>query len=248
MRQKGFFMSLLPYIRNEIPGLREALDAYTFPEMLLSVDRYGKGHINDTFCAVCQSQEGNAIQFIIQRLSNAAFPHPEELMENFVGITSFLRNKILADGGDPTRETLSVVKTKDGRDFYTDANGRVWRLMPFIENTDCYQSATPELFEASARTFGRFQRLLNGESGLQDVVTETMETITLANELRNQLHRCIAALPKAERELIHAIYFEGMTEAEYASKANMTQSGISRRRKKTLSKLKKLLNIMGSIG
>ena len=155
-------MSLLPYIRNEIPGLREALDAYTFPEMLLSVDRYGKGHINDTFCAVCQSQEGNAIRFIIQRLSNAAFPHPEELMENFVGITSFLRNKILADGGDPTRETLSVVKTKDGRDFYTDANGRVWRLMPFIENTDCYQSATPELFEASARTFGRFQRLLNG--------------------------------------------------------------------------------------
>mgnify|MGYP004647196995 FL=1 len=162
IRQKGFFMSLLPYIRNEIPGLREALDAYTFPEILLDVDRYGKGHINDTFCAVCQSQEGNAIRFIIQRLSNAAFPHPEELMENFVGITSFLRNKILADGGDPTRETLSVVKTKDGRDFYTDANGRVWRLMPFIENTDCYQSATPELFEASARTFGRFQRLLSG--------------------------------------------------------------------------------------
>lgn len=44
------------------------------------------------------------------------------------------------------------------------------------------------------------------------------------------------------------IYFEGMTEAEYASKAKMTQSGISRRRKKTLSKLKKLLSIMGSIG
>ena len=145
IRQKGFFMSLLPYIRNEIPGLREALDAYTFPEILLDVDRYGKGHINDTFCAVCQSQEGNAIRFIIQRLSNAAFPHPEELMENFVRITSFLRNKILADGGDPTRETLSVVKTKDGRDFYTDAYGRVWRLMPFIENTDCYQSAGSRL-------------------------------------------------------------------------------------------------------
>lgn len=128
----------LPYIQNGVSGLPEALEAYTFPEILLSVNRYGKGHINDTFCAVCQSQEGNAIRFIIQRLSNAAFPHPEELMENFVGITSFLRNKILADGGDPTRETLSVVKTKDGRDFYTDTNGRVWRLMPFIENTDAW--------------------------------------------------------------------------------------------------------------
>ena len=89
---------------------------------------------------------------------------------------------------------------------------------------------------------------IEGESGLQDMVTETMETIALANEFRNQLHRCIAALPKAERELIYAIYYKGMTEAEYASKANMTQSGISRRRKKTLSKLKKLLNIIGSIG
>lgn len=120
--RKDFLMSL-PYIQNGVSGLPEALEAYTFPEILLSVNRYGKGHINDTFCAVCQSQEGNAIRFIIQRLSNAAFPHPEELMENFVGITSFLRNKILADGGDPTRETLSVVKTKDGRDFYTDTNG-----------------------------------------------------------------------------------------------------------------------------
>ena len=49
--------------------MREVLDAYAFPGMLLSVDRYGKGHINDTFCAVCQPQEGNAIRFIIQRLS-----------------------------------------------------------------------------------------------------------------------------------------------------------------------------------
>ena len=153
MRQKGFFMSLLPYIRNEIPGLREALDAYTFPEILLDVDRYGKGHINDTFCAVCQSQEGNAIRLIIQRLSNAAFPHPEELMENFVGITSFLRNKILADG------------------------------------TDCYQSATPELFEASARTFGRFQRLLNGYPA------ETLhETIPNFHDTEDRLAKFLAAV------------------------------------------------------
>ena len=82
-------------------------------------------------------------------------------MENFVGITSHLRKKIIANGGDPLRETLSLVKTKDGKDYYTDATGKAWRLTPFIENTDCYQSATPELFEASARAFGRFQYLLN---------------------------------------------------------------------------------------
>ena len=83
-------------------------------------------------------------------------------MENMVGITGYLRDKIIANGGDPLRETLTLVKTRDGKDFYTDHNGKVWRLTPFIENTDCWQKATPELFEASARAFGRFQYMLQG--------------------------------------------------------------------------------------
>ena len=150
------------YIPDESPILSEVLGAYDFPATLLGAVRYGQGHINDTFCVVCQPQEGDAIRFILQGLSTAAFPHPEELMENFIGITSYLRDKVIAVGGDPLRETLSLVKTRDGKDFYTDSNGKVWRLTPFIENTDCFQSATPELFEASARSFGRFQYMLQG--------------------------------------------------------------------------------------
>jgi len=142
--------------------LQKVLKAYDFPETLLGAVRYGQGHINDTYCVVCQPQEGDPIRFVLQGMSSAAFPHPEELMENFIGITSYLRKKIIAAGGDPARETLSLVKTRDGKDFYTDETGKVWRLTPFIENTDCFQSATPELFEASARAFGRFQYLLQG--------------------------------------------------------------------------------------
>ena len=107
-----------------------------------------------------RTPEGGTARLILQGLSQAAFPHPEEVMENFVGITSYLRREILAEGGDPLRETLSLVKTGDGADFVTDAEGRAWRLMPFIENAECYQSATPELFAASGRAFGRFQYML----------------------------------------------------------------------------------------
>jgi len=142
--------------------LSEVLAAYDLPATVLGAVRYGQGHINDTFCVLCQPQEGDCIRFILQGLSSAAFPHPEELMENFIGITSYLREKTIAKGGDPLRETLSLVKTRDGKDFYTDSTGKVWRLTPFIENTDCFQSATPELFEASARAFGRFQYMLQG--------------------------------------------------------------------------------------
>ena len=110
-------------------------------------------------------------------------------MENFVGITSYLRDKIIASGGDPLRETLSLVKTRDGKDFYTDSNGKTWRLIPFIENTDCFQAATPELFEASARAFGRFQYMLQGYPA------ETLhETIVKFHDTEDRFAKFEAAL------------------------------------------------------
>ena len=169
--------------------LQEVLAAYEFPATLLGAVRYGQGHINDTFCVLCQPQEGDCIRYILQGLSSAAFPHPEELMENFIGITSYLREKVIASGGDPLRETLSLVQTKDGKNFYTDSNGKVWRLTPFIENTDCFQSATPELFEASARAFGRFQYMLQGYPA-----ATLHETIARFHDTENRFEKFIAAL------------------------------------------------------
>ena len=151
-----------PCINSNMPILKEVLNNYEFPATLVGAVRYGQGHINDTYCVICQPQDGDCIRFILQGLSSAAFPHPEELMENMVGITTYLKKAIEDAGGDPARETLSLVKTKDGKDFYTDSTGKVWRLTPFIEGTDCYQSATPELFEASAYAFGKFQYMLQG--------------------------------------------------------------------------------------
>ena len=148
------------YIPENEAVLHEVIAAYDFPETLLGVVRYGSGHINDTFCVVCQPQEGKAIRYILQGLSLAAFPRQDELMENFIGVTSYLRKKIEAASGDVMRETLNLIPTRDGKPYYTDATGKVWRLTHYVEGTVCLQKATPELFEASARAFGRFQRLL----------------------------------------------------------------------------------------
>ncbi len=177
------------YISEDMPVLKEVLAAYDFPATLMGAVRYGQGHINDTFCVICQPQDGDCIRFILQGLSTTAFPHPEELMENMVGITAYLREKIVANGGDPLRETLTLIQTKDGKDYYTDANGKVWRLTPFIENTDCWQKATPELFEASARAFGRFQYMLQGYPA------HTLhEPIARFHDTENRFEKFLAAL------------------------------------------------------
>ena len=76
------------YIPEKDTILNEVIAAYDFPETLLGAVRYGSGHINDTFCLVCQPKEGNAIRFILQGLSVAAFPRQDELMENFIVYSS----------------------------------------------------------------------------------------------------------------------------------------------------------------
>lgn len=140
--------------------LKAIVSRFAFPSPPVAVVRYGCGHINDTYCVLCQPKEGDCIRFILQGLSQTAFPRQDEVMENFMRVTDFLREKIAAQGGDPSRETLSLIPTLDGRRYHTDANGRAWRLMPFIEGTDCFQSAAEERFAASGYAFGRFQYLL----------------------------------------------------------------------------------------
>ena len=177
------------YLPENCQYLYEVLDAYTFPETLVGATRYGYGHINDTFCLICQPREGDTARFILQRLSRAAFPRTEQVMENFYGITEHLRKKIIAEGGNPARETLSVVMTNDGKPYFTDANGGVWRLMPFVEDSFTCQSATAELFEASARSFGRFQ------NRLKDYPAETLyETIPNFHNTEDRYAKFEAAL------------------------------------------------------
>lgn len=82
-----------------------------------------------------------------------------------------------------------------------------------------------------------------GEEILEDT-SDSMENLVLAKELSEHLHRCIDMLPKAERELIEALYFDGLTEKAYASRVQMSQSAVSRKQKKILSKMKMLWNLL----
>jgi len=172
-----------------MPGLAGILAAWELPETVLGAVRYGQGHINDTFCVVCQPQEGDSRRYILQGLSTAAFPRHDRLMENFVAVTGWLRSQTEAAGGDPSRETLSLVPTRTGALWHTDETGRAWRLMPFIEGTDCLQAATPTLFEASARAFGRFQYML------RDFPADTLyETIADFHNTESRFAKFKAAL------------------------------------------------------
>lgn len=85
-----------------------------------------------------------------------------------------------------------------------------------------------------------------GEAFMQDLLDSSPEEKAISKEMCDCLHRCIALLPRQDRHLIQSLYFDGLTETEYAQLIKMTISGVSRRRDKILSKLRTLLTIYGS--
>lgn len=116
-----------------------------------SYEPFGSGHINDTYRLTCRLADGNIRHYILQRMNKEIFTKPVELMENVVNVTSYLRKIIIEKGGDPERETLNIIKTKDGQNFYKDSNGEYWRVYVFIEDAFSYDAVEkPEDFYESA--------------------------------------------------------------------------------------------------
>lgn len=138
------------------PLYREAASAYPFGETIESIAPYGGGHINDTFLVKCTDGD-----FVLQRINGYVFKHPDEIMENIIGVTHFIADKLAETGGDPERGTLTVVKTKDGKDFYVDSDGNYWRVTLNIPDTTAFEFAdSPEMLVKSGAAFGSFQNML----------------------------------------------------------------------------------------
>jgi len=69
--------------------------------------------------------------------------------------------KIAAAGGDPARETLTLIPTTEGKTFYTTPVGDHWRVYIFIEGAQTYQTIKSlDHVYHTAKAFGRFQSLL----------------------------------------------------------------------------------------
>ena len=97
----------------------------------------------------------------LQRINHFVFPSPENIMENILGVTSFLREKIAAQGGDPDRETLTVVPTVEGKSFARDEAGNYWRCTVYVDGAASHESVQDlSMLEEAGRAFGRFQQLL----------------------------------------------------------------------------------------
>ena len=61
--------------------------------------------------------------------------------------------------------------------------------------------------------------------------------------LITKMLRCLEALPEAERELLHALFFEVQTERDLATHLGISQAAVHKRKDKALTKIRKMMKI-----
>lgn len=144
----------------DINALRPIAAQFRIPGALKTGAPYGTGHINDTYLAAFDDG-GPGDRYILQRINHEIFRDVPRLMDNICRVTAHLGAQIEAGGGDPERETLTVIPTRDDAPYVLTDGGDYWRAYRFIERARTYEiMEDPAQACEGGRAFGRFQQLL----------------------------------------------------------------------------------------
>ena len=147
---------------NKTYDFKSITENFNLEGELKTSDSHVCGHINDTFIINCEGENGEEIKYVLQRVNSDIFKNPEQLMENIENVTSHIKNKIIEENGDPLRETLNIVKTKEGKSFYKCKEENYWRIFNFIHGASTYQIVEkPEHLYTAGKALGKFQKQLS---------------------------------------------------------------------------------------
>lgn len=144
---------------NAEPEIAAVASAFCVDAELESVERYGSGHIHDTYSIKFRGV-GPARHILLQRINTAIFKNPVAVMENIERVTTHVRMR-LHGVRDADRRVLQLVGARDGRPWFVDAEEKYWRAYRFIERARTYDEvSSPEQAFEAAKAFGGFQQML----------------------------------------------------------------------------------------
>jgi hypothetical protein len=143
-----------------ISDTKEIASHFRLEGRFVSAQRYGSGHINDTFVVTVKGKHGNT-RFVLQRINKQVFRDPEALMDNVWRICEHLKGKSAGSSG-----YLSLVPAIDDKHFHKDEEQEYWRAYHFIESTVSYDIVqSTGLARETAAMFGQFQNRVSDLPG-----------------------------------------------------------------------------------
>ncbi len=133
--------------------MKQILLAFGLDSSIFEINRFGSGHINDTYLLFSSSTNE---RFILQKINTGVFSNPRIIAKNIYSASQFLNQN------HPEYLFIHERKTITGENIFEE-NGNYWRLSPFIKNSYSIDTVSKEemAFEA-AKAFGLFVKNLNG--------------------------------------------------------------------------------------
>lgn len=141
--------------------IRRVFEAFDLLARFIGARPFGNGHINDTY--LIDAEIGDTPEnYILQRVNSHVFRHPEQVIANVSAVTRFLAEKLSSTQRDISRLVLHLNSTRQGKEYYADEQGNLFRLYDFIHGAVCLDLPESRAdFYNSAVAFGNFQHLLS---------------------------------------------------------------------------------------
>ena len=133
--------------------MKQILLAFGLDSTIFEINKFGSGHINDTYLLF--SPRTNE-KYILQKINTSVFSNPRIIAENIYSTSEFLNQN------HPEYLFIHERKTISGENIFEE-NKNYWRISPFIKNSYSIDTVSKEemAFEA-AKAFGLFVKNLNG--------------------------------------------------------------------------------------
>lgn len=157
-----------------------------------SIERYGFGHINETYLVTAE----DGAQYILQLINPRVFSDIGKLMSNVFKVTEYAARDMESRGIDSTRRVLHFLKAGD-REYIPEENGG-WRCYRYVGDATAYQRVEkPEHFFEAGRAFGAFQKTLAHfpASELYDTIPDFHNTVKRVEAFR----RAVDGAPEDRR-------------------------------------------------
>lgn len=144
-------------------NLENIANQFALEGTLSEVKALGQGFINDTFIVTVKNPDK---KYILQRKNKNIFTDIPAMMNNIVRVCDHIKAKVVAAGGNPMREAMSIIPAKDDKLYFLDEENEYWAVCLFIEDTMAYDSSnTPELAYQGGKGIGQFQSMLSDFEG-----------------------------------------------------------------------------------
>ncbi len=158
------------------------------------------GNINTTYELMLFDGEGIKT-YVLQKINKFVFKKPDEVMENIMKVTEFIRQKYLSNGQDYHRQVLRYYRNKNGLPYLIDEAGDYWRCYRFIEDSVTYDNTVNDkVIEEAGKAFGNFQTML------RDFNAESLfETIPNFHNTRKRLTDLLHSVISDEYERVQLV-------------------------------------------